>query len=217
VKVIKKLEKGEIPVQKISFQGDVPPGAHSSIPAWMEASSRGFSERQMPKEVNLEKVAYDKGFQEGERAALETAEKKMEAVMKRYAEAITEIGSFRRLLYSQVEREVVRLALEAAKKIVHREITMDPEIVQTLIRVARDRVTAKSPVTVRVNPADYNLVQQGLSDATRAGAADASLVVVSDRTVGQGGCLIETEHGDIDARIEEEFREVEHAFFDGGN
>jgi flagellar biosynthesis/type III secretory pathway protein FliH len=38
---------------------------------------------------------------------------------------------------------------------------------------------------------------------------------VADKSVERGGCLVQTECGDVDARIEEQFREVERAFFEG--
>jgi flagellar assembly protein FliH len=78
-------------------------------------------------------------------------------------------------------------------------------------------VTAKSAVTVRVNPAVYNFVRERHAGSTKSGSADRELVLVADSSVDRGGCLIETECGDIDARIQAEVREVEYAFFGSGN
>ena len=163
----------------------------------------------------LEKTAYENGFMLGEKAGLETAEKKVDAVMKRYAEAILEVGKLRSSLYPQVEREVVRLALEVARKIVHREIQADPDIIQTLVRVALSHVAEKSAVTVRLNPVDYNYLLEQRAELSQAEGRD--IVLLADKSVERGGCLIQTECGDIDARIEEKFREVEQAFFEGLN
>jgi len=88
----------------------------------------------------VEKTAYENGFHQGEKAGMEMAERKMEAVMKRYSEAILEVGRLRSSLYGQIEREVVKLALAVSKKIVHREIQVDRDIVQTLVRVALSHV-----------------------------------------------------------------------------
>jgi flagellar assembly protein FliH len=165
--------------------------------------------------AQLEKTAYENGFMHGEKAGMEIAEQKIEAVMRRYGESIQEVGRLRSLLYSQVEREVVKLALEVSKKIVHREIQVDKDIVQTLVRVALSHVAEKSAVTVHLNPVDYNHLLAQRAELSQSEGREISLL--ADKSIERGGCLIQTECGDIDARIEEKFREVEQAFFEGMN
>ena len=144
---------------------------------------------------------------------MEIAEGKTEVVMKRYAESIMELSKLRSALYARVEREVVKLAIEVAKKIVHREIQADQEIVETLVHVALSHVAEKSAVTVHLSPTDYNYLLEHRAQLSQNEGRDISLL--ADQSIERGGCLIQTECGDIDARIEEKFREVEHAFFDG--
>ena len=161
----------------------------------------------------IEKTAYEKGFMQGEKAGLDAAEQKTEALMRRYVESILEVNKLRSTLYTQVEREVVKLAVEVAKKIVHREIQLDKEIIQTLVRVALTHVAEKSAVTVHLSPLDYNYLLEQRAELSQTEGRDISLL--ADKSIERGGCLIQTECGDIDARIEEKFREVEHAFFEG--
>jgi flagellar biosynthesis/type III secretory pathway protein FliH len=162
--------------------------------------------------AQLEKSAYENGFIQGEKAGKEIAEKKVEAVMRRYAETILEIGKLRATLLTQVEREVVKLAVQIARKIIHREIHADPDIIQTLVRVALGHVAEKSAVTVHLSPTDYNYLLEQRAELAQSEGRDISLL--ADKSIERGGCLIQTECGDIDARIEEKFREVEHAFFE---
>ncbi len=162
--------------------------------------------------VQLEKAAYENGFLQGEKAGMEIAEQKAEVVMGRYAESILELSKFKSSLYAQVEREVVKLAVAVAKKIIHREIQADPDIIQTLVRVALSHVAEKSAVTVHLNPVDYNYLLERRAELSQSEGRDISLL--ADKSVERGGCLIQTECGDIDARIEEKFREVGHAFFE---
>jgi len=165
--------------------------------------------------AQVERNAFENGFHQGERAGMEMAEKKAEAIMRRYGDSIRDLGQYKAALYSQVEREVVKLAVEVAKKIVHREIQADPEVIQTLVKVALDRVTERSAVTVRVNPIDYNFLLDKHRSWAQEEGAGREVTLVVDKSVERGGCLVQTECGDVDARIEEEFREVERAFFEG--
>jgi flagellar assembly protein FliH len=161
----------------------------------------------------LEKTAYENGYLQGEKAGMKIAEQKIEAVMRRYGESMLELGKLRSALYLQVEREVVKLAVEVAKKIVHREIQVDKDIIQTLVRVALSHVAEKSAVTVHLSPQDYNHLLALRGELSQSEGRDISLL--ADKSIERGGCLIQTECGDIDARIEEKFREVEQAFFEG--
>jgi flagellar assembly protein FliH len=161
----------------------------------------------------LEKNAFENGFRQGEIAGLAMAEQKVEAIMKRHSEAILEISRMKPSLYAQAEREVVKLAVEVAKKIVHREIQVDRDIIQTLIRVTLAHVAEKTPVTIHLNPTDFNYISERQAELSQSEGRNISLT--SDKSIERGGCLVETDCGDIDARLEEKFHEVERALFEG--
>ncbi|MBP1624057.1 MAG: yscL [Acidobacteria bacterium] len=163
----------------------------------------------------VEKAAYENGLLEGGKMAMAAAERNVESVMKRFADSIGEIQKLRSSLHAQAEREVVKLALAVAKKIVHREIMVDRDIVQTLVHVALSHVSEKAAVTICLNPDDYGYMLERRADVCQSEGRDISLV--ADKSIERGGCLIQTNCGDIDARIEEKFREVEHSFFEGVN
>ena len=193
------------------------PSLPVNTPAKASTASKPIPEIEIPPPsvdlAQVEKMAYENGFRQGEKAGMEIAEHKMEAVMRRYADAILEINKLRSSLYVQVEREVVKLAVAVAKKIVHREIQVDRDIIQTLVRVALGHVAEKSSVTIHLNPTDYNYLLELRAELSQSEGRDIALL--SDKSIERGGCLIQTDCGDIDARVQEEFREVEHAFFEG--
>lgn len=107
----------------------------------------------------------------------------------------------------------MKLAIAVAKKVVHREISVDRDIVQTLVHVALSRVAEKSGVTLCLNPEDYSYLLERKAELGQSEGRDIALL--ADKSIERGGCLIQTNCGDIDARIEEQFREVERAFFEG--
>ncbi len=168
-----------------------------------------------PDLAQVERSAFESGFRQGERAGKEIAEKKMETIIRRYGDAIEELGKVKQALYVQVEREIVRLVVEVARKIVRREIQVDPEIVQTLVRVALDHAAEKSTVTVRLNPADVSFLHEKHPGWDKEVEGGREVVLVADKAIERGGCLLQTDCGDVDARIEEQFREVEQGFFEG--
>jgi flagellar assembly protein FliH len=232
VRIIKEGTASAGQIQRFPYTAcpeDIEP-APQEIPSWMQASDRASGTPQQenppaqaavetpppaPDLAQIEKTAYESGFRQGEKAGMAIAEKKIEASLRRYSEAVLEIGKLRKQLYQQVEREVVKLAVEVAKKIVHREIQVDREIIQTLVKVALGHVAEKSAVTVHLHPVDYNYILEHRAELSSGSEDGREVVLLADKSIERGGCLIQTECGDIDARIEEEFREVERGFFEG--
>lgn len=220
MRLIKKQDQSgsQLAAFNIGREAKSHPHAHR-VPAWMELAEAGRKAegRSAPDPAQIEKAGFENGFRQGEKAGQEAAERKLETLMKRYADGLLEIGKLKPALYKQVETEVVKLSLEVAKKIVHREVSVDREIIQTLVRVALGHVAVKSPVTVHLHPEDYSFVLEQRTAAAKTGESGQEIVLLADKSIERGGCFIETECGDVDARISEKFREVERAFFSGGD
>lgn len=190
------------------------PPADSPQPAIPEAETVV----PMPQAIDLEaaeQAAYQRGFHEGERTGLAAAEKMAEAGMRRYADALLEIARLRSTLYRRVEHEVVKLALECAKKIVQHELKTDPELIQNLVRAALGNIAERSAVTILLHPVDCKYLMDHRNELSPEGEGTREILFLADKTIERGGCLIRTECGDVDARIEEQFRELEHGLLEG--
>jgi len=165
----------------------------------------------------IEKEAYEKGFGEGQKAGMEVGESMGETLLKQYSSGLETLNRLRKELFSTSEKEVIRLSLEVARKIIKREVAIDDELILTLVKVALNRVADQTLITIRVNPRDYQSIERhrtaGIGVADNA-AAGESVKLVEDPLIARGGCVIETESGTIDARVEEQLREIERGFFE---
>lgn len=124
------------------------------------------------------------------------------------AETIVEINNLQAAITTRAERELIRLAIEIAKKVVHREVTIDNEIVMTLARIGISRMQNRVAATIHLHPDDFAYVTTHRENLE----AGHALELVEDRSIGRGGCLVQTEMGDVDTRIEQQFAEIERAF-----
>jgi len=156
----------------------------------------------------LEREAFTKGYAQGERAGLEAGGKRAEAMLRRVAQTIEELGGLRQTLIHETEREMVQLALTLARRVVHREVSLDHELAAALAHVALDRLGTNTPATIRLNPEDYTIVAQ---DGARWGGQ--TVTVVPDPAISRGGCLVESAFGSVDATIERQFDELSRALF----
>ena len=104
------------------------------------------------------------------------------------------------------ERELVRLSLAMAERIVRREIDIDRDLLAVMARVAIDRLGENAVATIHLHPTDCEAAMQ------RAGGAQpGSVEIVADVNVPRGGCLVRSAFGSIDAGIDAQMRELARA------
>jgi flagellar assembly protein FliH len=154
----------------------------------------------------LEREAFAKGYAQGERAGIEAGGKRAEAMLRRVAQTLTDLSGLRETLIQQTERQMVQLALVIARRIVLREVSLDPELIAAMAHVALQKLGTASPATIRLNPEDYTVVTH---EGERWGGRQVT--VVPDPAIARGGCLVESEFGRIDASVDRQFEEMTRA------
>lgn len=154
----------------------------------------------------LEKAVHEKTIQET-RAAIEAdVNAQIGGLREKLVETIDRISSLAKEITAQMETEVVELAVEIAKKVTTREVTTDPEVVLAVTRTALTKLHSRTLATIHLHPGDLAFVQENRDRLNFHG----SLELIEDNSITPGGCLIHTDSGDIDARIESQFDEIAH-------
>lgn len=153
----------------------------------------------------IERDAFAKGYEQGERSGMEAGGRRAEAMLRRMTSTLEELGTLRQQMIQQTERQMVQLALTIAKRILRREVTLDPDLTVAMARVALDRLGESSGATIRLHPEDYAVAVTGAKDEWES----QQVTVISDDKVSRGGCRIESAFGFIEASVEAQFEEIE--------
>jgi type III secretion protein L len=109
---------------------------------------------------------------------------------------------------AETEQDMLRLAVKLAEKIIGREVKIDKSTVIDIVSNALRNAKRQDKLTIRVSQKDYSTVQEKfveLSQSSRTSYID----IVPDPRVTLGGCIIESEVGTIDARLETQLRVLE--------
>ncbi len=100
------------------------------------------------------------------------------------------------------EESAVRLSVAIAERILKHQLDVDPQTSSRLISEALRLISRVDRLTIRLHPDDVAALgdqpEQFVSTVAHAGQVH----VVPDPEVGRGGCVIETQTGSVDARIE---------------
>jgi flagellar assembly protein FliH len=156
---------------------------------------------------------FAKGFAQGERAATAAAQEQNAALARQLTGTLSDLMLVRAEMIRHTERQMVQLALAIARRVVHREVSLDTDLLLAMMRVALDRLSDAARVTIRLNPIDH----QQVSAALAGGVSNAQVTLVPDSRIARGGCRVESEYGEIDAGVDAQIQEIARALLGDGS
>ena len=124
----------------------------------------------------LEREAFAKGFAQGELAGGEAAGQRGEMMLHRLMQTLEELTQVRAQMIYQTERQMVQLALAIARRVVQREVSLDPDLLIAMARVAMERLGETAQVKVRLHPDDY----EAAGAARVAQLAGSNVTILAD-------------------------------------
>jgi len=146
------------------------------------------------------------GAAEGERKAYQDACDRLNGLSDQVAaqaraildQLARQVGSRR----SGDERQMIRFAVELARRIVGRVAVADIRAAEANLAKALELAGSRETVTVRVNPAQLERLQEHLAGFLSVLTASGKVRLLPDAEVSPGGAKAETQYGQIDATIE---------------
>lgn len=158
----------------------------------------------------IRQQAHEQGLQEARAQVDSEVNSAVEVLRAKLTNTLNELEQVYGLIAARAEQDLVQLSLAMARKIVHREVQTDPDIVLSLARVALSRLHPRAVATVRLHPDDYLYAHSHRELLSTS----CTVEILADPEIGRGGCIVRSEHGDVDARIEQQFALIERGFFD---
>ena len=117
-----------------------------------------------------------------------------------------------RAIRQELQKQIIPIALKAAKKIVGIQLDLKPETILDIVEQALSPAMQNIRVTIYVNKVDKEILEaeklklKSLLDQVQV------LSIQERPDISPGGCIIETENGIINATIENQWRALESAF-----
>ena len=152
-------------------------------------------------------AAREEGRSEGHAQGLAEVAGHLEIAMQMAMQARVD----RAQLIAEAEPDVVGVAVEVARKIIHSEVQARPEIMHGLVSEALKRVTAQDGIRVRIHPDTIRLLGDTLRQVA-VSYANRGLEIVPDASIERIGLVVETRRGTVDGRLETQLERVSSAF-----
>jgi type III secretion protein L len=145
----------------------------------------------------IKKQAYAEGFEQGQKVWVEHVER---------------LDRETKQVHKELREMVVPVALQAAKKIVGREMQMHPETIVDIVANNLRAVASHRNIVIYVNKADYATFDANKPRLKQVFEHLESLVLQESKDVQPDGCIIETEGGIINAQLDNQWALLEKAF-----
>src|SRR4051812_32799184 len=139
----------------------------------------------------LVEVRAQESYKRGAKEAEQQAKARLEPVIQRYADAAHEVAGLRAIARREAEEDVVKLAMAIARKLLNREIAVDPESLLGLVKAALQRIDSRELHRIRVNPEDAGALEQSLNGP----ASQRRIEIMPDASLERGAAILETSRG----------------------
>jgi flagellar assembly protein FliH len=158
--------------------------------------------------------ARDQGFEVGYNEGITRAES---AVVERLAMAeqlVAQVSQAREEALASCERDLVELAFQIAEKVIRQRVAADPDATVGVLEHALRKAFVRDGLTVLCNPEDLERLS-GASERLQSRVGSLTgLSLIGDRRISQGGVVVRTDAGDIDATIESQLERLRDLLFD---
>ena len=156
--------------------------------------------------------AFQKGVEEGHRRAtellkgeyldrVEEERNQIQALFKRIEEGLT-------ALTPSAEKALMTFTVGVAEHIIRQEAKTSPEIVVNVIKDGIKNILGVEKITIRVHPSNFQLVQEQKHIIQSVSSSLREILFEADEHIEQGGCIIESDLGNVDARIITQLEQV---------
>ncbi|MBF0517377.1 MAG: hypothetical protein HQK97_09730 [Nitrospirae bacterium] len=107
--------------------------------------------------AQIEKDAHDKGYQAGLTEGQKAYEEKAAQLIEQLNTIIAQFRQLQERQMQQIEPQVVTLAITIANKVIHDELSSNPEIIVGLVKEGINRIEKTGQITIKIHPCLHEL------------------------------------------------------------
>ena len=165
---------------------------------------RNLISRAREEAESIKEAAQKEGYQDG----LTQAKADIDEVRN----TIISFMNAKQEVFDAVSPYILEISIDIAKKIIKRELEQDPSIIlDNIQRLFKTLSKEETKITLKVNPIQASLIKSEIPEMMNNVGLDAKVMIVPDEEIIEGGCLVTTSNGVVDATIETQLSVISEA------
>lgn len=163
------------------------------------------TKEERPSIEEIEREAYERGFEAGEKAGLAMGEEKARIILERIENLLKDLLTLRERTLVGLQPQIIELATALAKKIILQELKTAPEIIVNMTKEAIMRIERTGPVTIKINPSLYNLFMRLKPELQNI---HEDLIFDVDPSLSTQGTLVIGPQEEVSTDVDEQLRNI---------
>lgn len=166
----------------------------------------GAMQKMRDQAAKIQEESREKGFKEGHEEGYQAG---AAAVKERFASSlealeslVAELSEARKKMYPLLEREMVEMVTTLARKVIRQELESKADGIREIVRMAIESVMDKEFLRVKVNPDDYNELEDYGQELIQLFHEIKNVKIESHASVLRGNCVVESNFGTVEAGLD---------------
>lgn len=181
--------------------------AQQEINEWW--AERREQDKQLAEQAKQE--GYELGIHEGEQKASQLMEEKYGQLLEEAQLFLEEAYRKKEEIIQSSEPFLLSMSVEIAKKIIHRQLSLEPEWMVSNIQKVLTKRREHGLITLCVSPKYFNFIEDFKAELTLILDSQAELQIIPDQRIVDEGCIVRSSFGSIDARVDTQLTEIKKA------
>ncbi len=145
---------------------------------------------------------------EGYQAGLSQAKDDIAALR----DSIREFINAKQEVFDKIAPEILSISIDIAKKIIKKELTQTPELlIESVKEILKELSKEETKITLRANPSQVSMLKSEVPQMAEQMGLEAKIMVIPDESVMEGGCVVTTTNGVVDATIDTQLAIISEA------
>ena len=171
---------------------------------YRRTEDRNIVSRAQQDALAIKEEAKKEGYEEG----LASAKNDIDDLKVKF----TEFFNYKTEVYEKVSDCIFDVSMEIARKIINKQVETDKEYIISMIKgVVEEIHKTENKITLKVMPKDVEIVRDKIPEIFSGEYFEAKISVIPDNEIKEGGVIVETSNGLIDATLETQLSIIEKA------
>lgn len=152
--------------------------------------------------------AYSLGQEQGRKQAFETVSREISERMESLDDLLVTIKELKKEMTTFNEAHLLKLTFQMAARLAKTSLEGNNEAMVSILRDAVSLSQDEENIRVQVSPSQYEFLETLKSETGRELEFVKKIRFEQSEEVSDGGCIVETNYGEVDARIEQRIEQL---------
>ncbi len=201
----KTMEDLDITLENIKFDPREERREGTRRRGYRRTQDRNIVSRAQKDAETIKEAAKKEGYEAG----IANATKDLNDFRSKFSEFF----NYKDEVINKVSDCIMDVSVEIAKKIINKTVETDREYIIPMIKGIVEEINkTENKITLKVMPKDVEIVRDNVEQIFSGNYFDAAISVIPDNEVKDGGVIVETSNGIIDASVATQLAIIEKVF-----